>query len=68
MRLEVVRTVMDRFPDPSRPNREIIQLLRIYLNNNDFIFDDNYLQVQGTAMGVGARDTTHSISDSETTS
>lgn len=35
MGLEVVRTVMDRFPDPSRPNREIIQLLRICLNNND---------------------------------
>lgn len=47
-----VKTIFQRYPDPSRPNKEILQLLKICVNNNDFLFDDRwFLQVEGTAMG-----------------
>ena len=35
-----------------RPDKEIMDLLKLSLENNDFIFkDDLYLQISGTAMG-----------------
>lgn len=50
-----MRTVADffqRYPDPSRPDRELLQLLEINLTKNDFTFNGEfYLQVKGTAMG-----------------
>lgn len=38
---------MDGFTDESRPDTEILQLLGLCLNNNDFVFDKkDYLQIQ----------------------
>ena len=35
-----------------RPDKEIMDLLKLSLENNDFIFNDDwYLQISGTAMG-----------------
>ena len=35
-----------------RPNKEIMDLLKLSLEKNDFIFNDDwYLQISGTAMG-----------------
>lgn len=50
--LQAVQTVFSRYPDRSRPDQEILQLLSLCLNNNDFNFNNQqYLQVSGTAMG-----------------
>lgn len=52
MGLRAVREVLNRHPDPSRPDSELLQLLEICLTYNDFIFNDQwFLQIQGTAMG-----------------
>ena len=49
--LKVVSSVLNRYPDKTRPDQEL-QLLKICLNNNDFCFNNqHYLQVSGTAMG-----------------
>lgn len=50
--LETVQEAFDNYPDYSRPDNEIINLLRITLTRNDFIFGkDTFLQICGTAMG-----------------
>lgn len=50
--IECVRNVFEQYPDPRRPDAELLQLLDINLTRNDFIFNgDFYLQVKGTAMG-----------------
>lgn len=50
--LACVRDIFARYPDPSRPDEELLELLEINLTRNDFIFDGQYyLQVKGTAMG-----------------
>lgn len=50
--IAAVKKIFARYPDPKRPDEELIQLLDINLKRNDFIFDKNYyLQVKGTAMG-----------------
>lgn len=50
--LAAVKRCLDKFPDPNRPDTELLQLLEINLTRNDFTFDSStYLQVQGTAMG-----------------
>lgn len=42
----------DSFPDPSRPDSEILTLQEINLTRNYFLFDSRYiLQIKGTAMG-----------------
>lgn len=47
-----VRKIFEKFPDPRRPDDELLQLLRIHLCRNDFIFNGKYyLQIKGTAMG-----------------
>lgn len=47
-----VQKVFQQHPDPSRPDQELLELLRINLTRNDFEFDGKfYLQVKGTAMG-----------------
>lgn len=50
--IDAVREIFRRYPDPTRPDTELIQLLYINLTKNDFVFDKKYyLQVTGTAMG-----------------
>lgn len=50
--MTAVKRIFSRYPDPGRPDEEILQLLEINLRRNDFVFDGQfYLQVKGTAMG-----------------
>jgi GIY-YIG catalytic domain len=50
--LQVVRNCFTSNPDPNRPDLEILHLLKLGLENNDFEFNGNwYLQISGTAMG-----------------
>ena len=52
--MESVRKMFQKYPTPNilRPEKEILELLELNLNNNDFKFNDQwYLQVSGTAMG-----------------
>ncbi len=50
--LETVKKQMAKFPDPERPDCEILNLLGLSLANNDFTFNHNFfLQVFGMAMG-----------------
>lgn len=50
--LEAVRKVFDQYPDASRPDEELLELLKLGLTCNDFEFDSKmYLQIYGTAMG-----------------
>lgn len=50
--LQTIRSIFQRYPDPTRPDEEILQLLEICLTQNDFTFNDkHYLQIHGTAMG-----------------
>lgn len=50
--LASVRKTFDKYPDPKRPDKELLQLLEINLMRNDFMFNGQYyLQIKGTAMG-----------------
>ncbi|KAG7463118.1 hypothetical protein JOB18_046451, partial [Solea senegalensis] len=50
--LQVISTIFKKHPDKDRPDQEILQLLELCINNNDFLFNNKfYLQVHGTAMG-----------------
>ena len=50
--LGAVREALTRYPDTSRPDSHILELLEICLTSNNFTFNNNqYLQIQGTAMG-----------------
>lgn len=50
--LDCVRGAFIEFPDPGRPDSEILELLHFTLFHNDFSFNgQQYLQVHGTAMG-----------------
>ena len=50
--LETVKQAFLEFPDSTRPDEELLDLLEITLRNNDFEFAGNmYLQLVGTAMG-----------------
>lgn len=50
--LETVKQVLLDNPNPDRPDEEILELLKICLENNDFIFNGEwFLQTYGTAMG-----------------
>lgn len=41
-----------RHPDTNRPNAEIIELLKLSLTSNDFVFEDEvWIQASGVAMG-----------------
>lgn len=47
-----VRRIFEKYPDPGRPDEELLKLLEINLTRNDFVFDGEfYLQIKGTAMG-----------------
>ena len=50
--LQAVRKAFDTYPDSSRPDGALLQLLELSLTRNDFEFNGKfYLQVHGTAMG-----------------
>ena len=50
--LEAIRTVFNKYPDPERPETELLELLELNLTKNDFEFNNKYyLQTRGTAMG-----------------
>lgn len=50
--INCVKNIFEKFPDPKRPDVELLQLLEINLTRNDFMFNDKfYLQIKGTAMG-----------------
>ena len=50
--LESVRLAFQNYPSARRPDQEILDLLKLSLENNDFQFNgDWYLQIWGTAMG-----------------
>lgn len=50
--LVAVRKWFDKYPDESRPDKEILELLQISLTRNDFAFNGEwFLQIKGTAMG-----------------
>lgn len=50
--LAAVKKFFQKYPNPKRPDKEILQLLEINLTRNDFVFDSKYyLQIKGTAMG-----------------
>ncbi len=50
--IECVKKVFEKYPDPKRPDEELLKLLEINLTRNDFMFNDRYyLQIKGTAMG-----------------
>jgi hypothetical protein len=50
--IKTVEEAFEKYPDDSRPSKEILKLLEITLKGNDFEFNsDFYLQILGTAMG-----------------
>lgn len=50
--LLAVKKFFHKYPNPKRPDEEILQLLEINLTKNDFVFNGKYyLQIKGTAMG-----------------
>lgn len=50
--LKAVQDTFNQYPDPSRPQQQILDLLKISLENNDFTFNNEwFLQIWGTAMG-----------------
>lgn len=50
--VNAVKKWFARYPDPLRPDGELVQLLEINLRRNDFVFNGKYyLQIKGTAMG-----------------
>ena len=50
--LEAVRLKLQENPMTGRPDKELLELLKISLENNDFEFDGEcFLQIWGTAMG-----------------
>ena len=50
--IQCVKNILEKFPDPKRPDRQLLQLLEINLTRNDFVFNEQfYLQIKGTAMG-----------------
>lgn len=50
--LAAVQNIFQLFPDPKRPDEQILKLLEINLTKNDFEFNGEFfLQIKGTAMG-----------------
>lgn len=50
--VDVVQQAFNANPVAGRPSKEIIDLLKLTLKNNDFEFNDEFfLQIHGTAMG-----------------
>lgn len=50
--IAAVKKIFKKYPDVTRPDKEILHLLMINLMRNDFEFNEKfYLQIKGTAMG-----------------
>lgn len=50
--IQAVKNILQRNPDPERPDEALIKLLDLGLTKNDFEFNGEfYLQIKGTAMG-----------------
>lgn len=50
--LEAIRKLFQKYPDPDRPDEQILRLLELSLQNSDFeFFHEVFLQIWGTAMG-----------------
>lgn len=50
--IQAVKNIFIKYPDSKRPEKELLQLLRINLTRNDFEFNNKFfLQIKGTAMG-----------------
>lgn len=50
--IQCVKNIFEKYPDPKRPDQELLSLLEINLKRNDFMFNEKYyLQIKGTAMG-----------------
>lgn len=50
--LEAIKILSEKYPMTNRPDEEMLELIDICLNNNDFKFEDNwFVQTYGTAMG-----------------
>lgn len=50
--IQCVKNIFQEYPDPKRPDEELLKLLEINLTRNDFMFNGKfYLQIKGTAMG-----------------
>lgn len=50
--LKAIKKYFQKYPNPNRPDNELLELLYINLVKNDFEFNSEfYLQVKGTAMG-----------------
>ena len=44
--------IFELYPDPDQPDQELLDLLKLSLENNDIIFNGEwFLQIRGTAMG-----------------
>lgn len=50
--MQAVQQILEKYPNPGRPDTLLLELLHINLTCNDFLFDKQYyLQTKGTAMG-----------------
>lgn len=50
--LSCIENIFEKYPDPLRPDKHLLELLKVTLKNNDFQFyGKNYLQTCGTPMG-----------------
>lgn len=50
--ISCIKKIFQKYPDPKRPDQELLKLLEINLTRNDFIFNGEFfLQIKGTAMG-----------------
>lgn len=50
--MKVIEQHLRKYPDPKRPDNQLLQLLYINLTRNDFQFNgEHFLQIRGTAMG-----------------
>jgi len=50
--LDLVREIFKKYPNPARPDRQLLTLLELTLKRNDFEFAGRiFLQICGTAMG-----------------
>lgn len=50
--IEAIRLMTQTYPNQERPDKEMLELINICLNNNDFTFNKEwFLQIYGTAMG-----------------
>lgn len=50
--IQTMEAIFQKYPNPNRPDKHIIQLMNLILKNNDFVFNDKiYKQTCGCPMG-----------------